>query len=143
MSGRPISTLDNGPLSQYVIQSGSNIPANTAIRDVKPVVVSGVDEYIVTLTDKELGMYRWSESQLLGGVDDSDDEDGGSEEVEDEGEGPMLVKSRGKRRRLDEDDGDGGDAVVLDGGGENGAGGSGTAEQGPSSTASSPMFNTQ
>lgn len=147
MSGRPISTLEHGPLAQHVIQSGGNIPANTVIRDVKPVVVSGVDEYIVTLSDKELGMYRWSESQPLGDEEDSDDEEG-SEVEEDEGDDPVLVRSRGKRRRLDDDDGDGdgdgGDVIVIDDAdGDNGVGGSGTVGQGPSSTASSPMFNTQ
>lgn len=144
LSGRPISTLDHGPLAQHVIQSGGNIPANTAIRDVKPVVVSGVDEYIVTLSDKELGMYRWSESQPLGDEEDSDDEDGGSGEEEGEGDDLVLVRSRRKRQRLDDDIGDGDDVIVLDGDDcENGVGGSGAVRQGPSSTASSPMFNTQ
>ncbi|KAG9067608.1 RING finger and WD repeat domain-containing protein 3 [Linnemannia hyalina] len=143
LSGRPISTLDHGPLAQHVIQSGNNIPANSVIRDVKPVVVSGVNEYIVTLSDKELGMYRWSESEPLGGEEDSDDEEG-SEVDESEGDDLVRVKYGGKRRRLDDDDSDSGDVVVLDGAdGENGVGGSGTVEQGPSSTASSPMFNTQ
>ena len=143
LSGRPISTLGHGPLVQHVIQSGSNIPANTAIRDVKPVVVSGMDEYIVTLSDKELGMYRWSESQPLGGEEDSDDEEG-SEVEESEGDDLVLVRSGGKRRRLDDYNDDGGDVVVLDGvDGGNGVGGSGTMGQDPSSTASSPMFNTQ
>ncbi|KAF9290072.1 RING finger and WD repeat domain-containing protein 3 [Linnemannia elongata] len=147
LSGRPISTLDHGPLAQHVIQSGGNIPANTVIRDVKPVVVSGVDEYIVTLSDKELGMYRWSESQPLGDEEDSDDEEG-SEVEEDEGDELVLVRSRGKRRRLDDDDGDGdgdgGDVIVIDDAdGDNGVGGTGTGGQGPSSTASSPMFTTQ
>ncbi|KAF9143925.1 RING finger and WD repeat domain-containing protein 3 [Mortierella sp. GBA39] len=143
LSGRPISTLDHGPLAQHVIQSGSNIPANSVIRDVKPVVVSGVDEYIVTLSDKELGMYRWSESEPLGGEEDSDDEEG-SEVDESEGDDLVRVRYRGKRRRLVDDDSDSGDVIVLDGAdGENGVGGSGTVEQGPSSTASSPMFNTQ
>lgn len=138
MSGRPLSTLDSGPLAQHTLQSGSNTPPGTLIRDVMPVVVSGMDEFLVTLSDKELGMYRWSESQPLGGEEGSDDDDG-SEEEEDEVEEPMHVRSKGKRRRLD-GDGDDDDVVIVDNGG---AGGSGRVEQGASSTASSPMFNTQ
>ncbi|KAG0372457.1 RING finger and WD repeat domain-containing protein 3 [Mortierella sp. AD032] len=147
--GRPISSLDMGPLAQHALRSGNNPLPGTLIRDVKPVVISGMDEYLVTLSDMELGMYRWAESQPGGGFggvggieDDGDsiDEDEMSEEVEDEDE-LVLLRSMGKRRRLDSEEEDD-DVIIVGENAGRGGGGTGTGV-GPSSRASSPMFNTQ
>ncbi|KAG0279033.1 RING finger and WD repeat domain-containing protein 3 [Linnemannia exigua] len=146
--GRPISTLDMGPLVQHALRSGNNPLPGTLIRDIKPVVISGMDEYLVTLSDKELGMYRWAESQPsgVGGIGDdgdSDDEDEMSEEVEDVDE-PVLWKNKGKRRRLDGEEEDDDVIIVGENAGRGSGSGSGSGSGGgPSSTASSPMFNTQ
>ncbi|KAF9100978.1 hypothetical protein BGX29_006107 [Mortierella sp. GBA35] len=122
-----IASLTCGPLAQHALQSGSNLQQGTLIKDIKPVVISGVDEYVVTLSDRELGMYRWAESGPGAGIEDESDDE--REEV-DEADEPVLLRSKGKRRRLDEDDTDA-NGYVGGGGG-----------QGPLSTASSPMFAT-
>ncbi|KAG0207459.1 RING finger and WD repeat domain-containing protein 3 [Mortierella sp. NVP41] len=98
-----IASLTCGPLAQHALQSGSNLQQGTLIKDIKPVVISGVDEYVVTLSDRELGMYRWAESGPGAGIEDESDDE--REEV-DEADEPVLLRSKGKRRRLDEDDTD-------------------------------------
>ncbi|KAF9122962.1 RING finger and WD repeat domain-containing protein 3 [Mortierella sp. 14UC] len=143
--GRLISTLDMGPLAQHALKNENNPLQGSLIRDVKPVVVSGMDEYLVTLSDKELGIYRWTESQPgFGGLGNGEDGDSDDEvlseilEDEDDAGEPVPLRNKGKRRRVDYDEDDDGDVVIV---GESVAGGGVTG--GPSSTASSPMFNTQ
>jgi len=140
-----LSSLDSGRLAQHALRSGSNLAQGTLIKDVKPVVVSGVNEYIVTLSDKELGMYQWTETGAVLAEDDNDDD---SEDESDEVDQPVLLRSKGKRRRLDGDEGD--DDSDNAGGGQSGAGsgrggggGGGGGRQGSSSTGSSPFFSSQ
>ncbi|KAF9929060.1 hypothetical protein FBU30_001903 [Linnemannia zychae] len=141
---RPISSLDRGPLVQYALQSVNNPPKGILIRDVKPVVISGMDEYIVTLSDKELGMYRWTESQPDIGDDDEDDdeEDSSHTEKEDEADDPVLARKKGKRRRVESENSE---IIFLGeniGGSGGGRGGESSIHPG-SSRSSSPFFCTQ
>ncbi|KAF9343321.1 hypothetical protein BGX26_005919 [Mortierella sp. AD094] len=75
------------------------------IKDIKPIIV-GHDEYIATLSDNELDLYRWSEAQSeLSWLEDCETEDS-DDDIPDDAtvdSEPTGATDKGKRRRTSDD----------------------------------------
>lgn len=93
----------DGTLERLVLhgQGSQTARRSDPVKDVKPVVI-GHDDYLVTLSDKELELYRWTEKTRPEQGEDEETED--SEMEDDEGwieNGNQEWQNKGKKRRVD------------------------------------------
>ncbi|KAG0225973.1 RING finger and WD repeat domain-containing protein 3 [Actinomortierella wolfii] len=71
-------------------QSGTAVDSSLFIKDVKGITV-GQSEYLCSLSDKEVRLFRWSGQSLMPNDDDDDDDDGEDSDYEN------LEQARGNK----------------------------------------------
>ncbi|KAF9435362.1 hypothetical protein BGZ76_006447 [Entomortierella beljakovae] len=57
------------------IEGNQGFDRNHMIKDIKPITF-GHDEYLAALSDKELELFKWTETQVTSEDSDSEDSDG-------------------------------------------------------------------
>jgi hypothetical protein len=99
-SSQPLA--GDGTLERLVLhgQGPQRDRRSEPVKDVKPVVI-GHEDYLVTLSDKELELYRWTETQ----PEQGEGEETEDSEIEDDegwkGDGDQEWQNKGKKRRVD------------------------------------------
>ncbi|KAF9362342.1 hypothetical protein BGX34_006358 [Mortierella sp. NVP85] len=99
-SSQPLA--GDGTLERLVLhgQGSQKDRRSEPVKDVKPVVI-GHEDYLVTLSDKELELYRWTETQSEQGEGEETEDS----EIEDDegwtGDENQEWQNKGKKRRVD------------------------------------------